>query len=72
MLLLRLLKAVAALYLVVLIASVMAYKAAFIHLMFSNVFFGAYSVCVASYIVSRFLFSLFYRSARDAGLKVTK
>lgn len=69
MLLLRLLKAVAALYLVVLIASVMAYKAAFIHLMFSNVFFGAYSVCVASYIVSRFLFSLFYRSARDAGLE---
>ncbi|HEX8715088.1 MAG TPA: glycosyltransferase, partial [Solirubrobacteraceae bacterium] len=69
MLLLRLLKAVAALYLVVLIASVMAYKAAFIHLMFSNVFFGAYSVCVASYIVSRFLFSLFYRSSRDAGLE---
>jgi hyaluronan synthase len=69
MLLLRLLKAVAALYLVALIASVMAYKAAFIGLMFSNVFFGVYSVCVASYIVSRFLFSLFYRSAPDAGVE---
>jgi hyaluronan synthase len=69
MLLLRLLKAVAALYLVALIASVMAYKAAFISLMFSNVFFGVYSVCVAGYIVSRFIFSLFYRSAPDAGVE---
>lgn len=69
MLLRRTLKAVAALYLVVLIVSVMAYKAAFIGLMFSNVFFGVYSVCVASYILSRFLFSLFYRSARDAGVE---
>jgi len=67
MLLLRVLKAVAALYLVALIASVMAYKAAFIDLMFSNVFFGVYSVCVASYIISRFVLSLFYRSAREAG-----
>jgi len=69
MLLLRLLKAVAALYLVVLIASVMAYKAAFISLMFSNVFFGVYSVCVASYIISRFVLSLFYRSAPAAGVE---
>ena len=69
MLLVRLLKGVAALYLVVLIVSVMAYKAAFVHLMFHNVFFGVYSVCVASYIVSRFVFSLFYRSARDAGVE---
>lgn len=65
--LLRVLKAVAALYLVALIASVLAYKAAFIDLMFSNVFFGVYSVCVASYIISRFALSLFYRSARDTG-----
>jgi hyaluronan synthase len=69
MLLRRTLKAVAALYLIVLIVSVMAYKAAFIGLMFSNVFFGVYSVCVASYILSRFAFSLFYRSARDAGVE---
>ncbi|HTZ85432.1 MAG TPA: glycosyltransferase [Solirubrobacteraceae bacterium] len=65
--LLRVLKAVAALYLIALIVSVMAYKAAFIDLMFHNVFFGVYSVCVASYIISRFALSLFYRSAREAG-----
>ncbi|HTA35882.1 MAG TPA: glycosyltransferase, partial [Solirubrobacteraceae bacterium] len=69
MLLRRTLKLVAALYLVVLIVSVMAYKAAFINLMFHNVFFGVYSVCVAGYILSRFLFSLFYRSSPDAGLE---
>src|SRR6202020_2815247 len=64
MLLRRTLKVVAALYLVVLIVSVMAYKAAFINLMFHNVFFGVYSVCVAGYIISRF-----YRSSPDAGLE---
>lgn len=67
MLLLRVLKAVAALYLVALIVSVMAYKAAFIDLMFSNVFFGVYSVCVAGYIISRFVLSLFYRSCKETG-----
>jgi hyaluronan synthase len=65
----RALKALAAVYLVVLIVAVMAYKAAFVGLMFSNVFFGVYSVCVASYILSRFLFSLFYRSKPDAGIE---
>lgn len=65
----RLLKAIAAAYLIVLIVAVMAYKAAFIGLMFSNVFFGVYSVCVASYILSRFFFSLFYRSKPDAGIE---
>ena len=65
----RALKLVAGAYLVVLIVAVMAYKVAFIGLMFSNVFFGVYSVCVASYILSRFLFSLFYRSKPDAGLE---
>src|SRR5271170_3024735 len=63
------LKAIAALYLIGLIVSVMAYKAAFVGLMFSSPFFGVYSVCVASYILSRFLFSLFYRSKPDAGLE---
>jgi len=58
----RLLKGLAGLYLVVLLAAVMAYKAAFAGLLFSNVFFGVYSLCVATYIVSRFLLSLFYRT----------
>src|SRR5271170_60256 len=63
------LKAIAALYLIGLIVSVMAYKAAFVGLMFSSPFFGVYSVCVATYILSRFLFSLFYRSRPDAGIE---
>ena len=37
--------------------------------MFSNVFFGIYSTCVSLYILSRFLFSLFYRSKPDAGIE---
>ena len=65
----RALKLCAFVYLVVLLAAVMAYKATFMGLMFHNVFFGAYSVCVASYILSRFLFSLFYRSKPDAGIE---
>ena len=52
-----------------LIVAVMAYKAAFVGLMFSSPFFGVYSVCVASYILSRFVFSLFYRSRPDVGLE---
>jgi hyaluronan synthase len=58
----RILKGLAGLYLMLLLAAVMAYKAAFAGLLFSNVFFGVYSICVAGYIVSRFVFSLFYRT----------
>jgi hyaluronan synthase len=65
----RALKALATVYLVGLIVAVMAYKAVFIDLMFSNVYFGVYSVCVTTYILSRFLFSLFYRSKPDAGIE---
>jgi hyaluronan synthase len=69
MLLNRALKCIAAVYLVGLIVAVMSYKAAFIELMFSSPFFGVYSVCVAAYILSRFVFSLFYRSRPFAGLE---
>jgi len=65
----RALKALAALYLIGLLVAVMAYKAAFAGLMFSSPFFGVYSVCVASYILSRFVLSLFYRSHPDAGIE---
>ncbi len=57
----RILKGLAGLYLMLLLTAVMAYKAAFAGLLFSNVFFGVYSISVACYIVSRFVFSLFYR-----------
>jgi hyaluronan synthase len=63
------LKAVAILYLVGLLLAVISYKAAFAKSMFSDVFFGVYSVCVASYILSRFLFSLFYRPRLRVGLE---
>lgn len=65
----RVLKAFAVIYLIWLIAAVVAYKAEFVAVMFSNVFFGVYSTCVTAYILSRFLFSLFYRSKPDAGLE---
>ncbi|MGA9874643.1 MAG: glycosyltransferase [Solirubrobacteraceae bacterium] len=63
------LKAFAVIYLIWLIAAVIAYKAEFVQVMFSNLFFGIYSTCVTTYILSRFLFSLFYRSKPDAGLE---
>ena len=50
-----------------LIVAVMSYKTEFFRLMFSNLFFGVYSTCVTVYILSRFLFSLFYRSGRTPG-----
>jgi hyaluronan synthase len=65
----RALKALAVVYLVAVLVAVVSYKAAFAQLMFSNVFFGIYSVSVASYILSRFLFSLFYRSKPDVGIE---
>ncbi len=65
----RALKALAAIYLVGLIVAVMAYKAEFVGLMLSSPFFGVYSVCVATYILSRFILSLFYRSRRAAGIE---
>ncbi len=65
----RALKVLAVIYLIGLLLVVVAYKVAFVEVMFSDVFFGVYSVCVASYILSRFLFSLFYRSRPDAGLE---
>jgi hyaluronan synthase len=63
------LKAFAVVYLMWLIAAVVAYKAEFVQAMFSNLFFGIYSTCVTTYILSRFLFSLFYRSKPDAGIE---
>ena len=65
----QVLKGFAVVYLVWLIAAVVAYKSEFIQLMFSNLFFGIYSTCVTVYILSRFLFSLFYRSKPDAGIE---
>ena len=55
------LRAVCALYLAVIVTAVLAYKTVFIEIVVEDPWFGVYSVVVCAYIMSRFLFSLFYR-----------
>ena len=57
------LRGVCALYLAAVVAGVILYKAAFLEAMFSVPWFGAYSIVVCVFILSRFGFSLFHRSA---------
>jgi hyaluronan synthase len=57
------LRGVCALYLSAVVAGVILYKAAFLEAMFGDPWFGTYSVVVCVFILSRFGFSLFYRSA---------
>jgi hyaluronan synthase len=56
-------------YLVVLLAAVVAYKGAFVGAVTVDPLFTAYGIVVSTYIVTRFLFSLFYRRTKDAGLE---
>jgi hyaluronan synthase len=56
------LRGVCAIYLAAVVAGVILYKAAFIDVIFADKLLGAYSVVVCVYILSRFGFSLFYRS----------
>jgi hyaluronan synthase len=63
------LRAICGVYLVAIIGSIVAYKAAFVEIVLSDPFFGAYSVVVCLYILSRFAFSLFYRPCLDAGIE---
>jgi len=59
----------AATWLIAVLAGVVIYKAAFIEMLRIDPYFAAYGLLVSGYIVSRFLISLFYRSAKDAGLQ---
>ncbi len=59
------LRAVCALYLVVIVLAVITYKTIFIEMIVEDPYFGVYSVAVCLFILSRFLFSLFYRAAPD-------
>jgi hyaluronan synthase len=52
-------------YLVTIVAAVVAYKAMFIEMVVEDPYFGVYSVVVCVFILSRFGFSLFYRPAPD-------
>ncbi|MEA2169866.1 MAG: hyaluronan synthase [Solirubrobacteraceae bacterium] len=63
------LRGLAGIYLVLLIAAVIAYKGAFVEVVTLDPFFGIYGIVVVTYILSRFVISLFYRSHRDAGLE---
>ena len=63
------LQVLAGLYMVAIIAGIVVYKAAFIQMVTHDPFFTAYGVVVSGYIVSRFAFSLFYRSSGDHGLE---
>ena len=56
------LRGVCALYLAFVVAGVILYKAAFIEEIFADPLLGLYSVVVCVFILSRFGFSLFYRS----------
>ena len=55
------LRAVCALYLAMIVTAVLAYKTVFIEIVVEDPWFGVYSVIVCAFIMSRFLFSLFYR-----------
>jgi hyaluronan synthase len=57
------LRGVCALYLAAVVAGIILYKAVFIEIVVQNPWFGVYSVVVCVFILSRFGFSLFYRSA---------
>jgi hyaluronan synthase len=48
---------------VVIVFAVLAYKSAFVEVVIDDPIFGVYSVVVCAFIMSRFLFSLFYRPA---------
>jgi hyaluronan synthase len=65
----RVARALSGVYLVILLAAVIAYKGAFLQAVSVDPLFTAYGIVVSAYIISRFLFSLFYRRAKDAGLE---
>jgi hyaluronan synthase len=63
------LRTFAAGYLVLLLGGVLLYKAAFLEVLTVDPLFGLYGIVVVSYIVSRFVFSFFYRPSKDHGLE---
>jgi hyaluronan synthase len=65
----RIVRGVAVIYLVALLAAVVVYKAAFVDAIGADPLLAAYGLVVCTYLVSRFVFSLGYRPAKDAGLE---
>ena len=62
-------RAVAALYLVGLLATVLLYKSVFVRMVMVSPVVTTYSLVVVCYISSRFLFCTFYRACEDHGLE---
>ena len=62
-------RAVAAAYLVFLLAAVLLYKSAFLKMVTVSPLLTCYSLVVVCYITSRFLFCSFYRTCEDHGLE---
>lgn len=65
----RVLQALAVVYLVAIAVVVAIYKASVVSVFTHNRFFAVYGVLVSTYILSRFVLSLFYRATRDEGLE---
>ena len=59
----------AGVYLVLLLAAVVAFKAVFADIVLVDPVFGVYGLVVCAYIVSRFVFSTLYRPSEDHGLR---
>ena len=59
------LRLVCAIYLTLIVMAVIAYKTIFIEVVIADPWFGVYSVVVCAFILSRFLFSLFYHPAPE-------
>jgi hyaluronan synthase len=56
-------------YLVIVLGLVVAYKAEFMSALRTDVAFGIYGIVVSTYLLSRFVISIFYRQAPDIGLE---
>jgi hyaluronan synthase len=65
----RIVQASVVLYLIAIIAAVVTYKVAFVEAVVSDPFFTIYGLIVCTYIVSRFLLSLFYRPTDNRGVQ---
>jgi hyaluronan synthase len=65
----RITRVLAAGYLLALLVAVVAYKGLFIDALAVTPLLAVYGIVVCTYIVSRFVFALFYRAAKDKGLE---
>jgi hyaluronan synthase len=63
------LRFIAAGYLLLLLVAVVVYKGAFIEMLTVDPILTAYGLAVCGYIITRFIFSMVYRTGRDRGIE---